>query len=55
MSEKKIAVVEVGGNSLINDKNWKTIPDQYEAATESLMQITDRIEAGWDGYSHHSS
>ena len=48
MAEKKVAVVAVGGNSLIKDKTRKTIPDQYESAKESMKHIADMIEAGWD-------
>jgi carbamate kinase len=48
MPEKKVAVVAVGGNSLIKDKNRKTIPDQYAAASETMAHIADMIEAGWD-------
>jgi carbamate kinase len=47
-NKKKIAVVAVGGNSLIKDKTHKTIPDQYEAANESMVNIVEMIEAGWD-------
>jgi carbamate kinase len=47
MPEKKVAVVAVGGNSLIKDKTRKTIPDQYDAASESMAHIADMIEAGW--------
>lgn len=43
----KIAVVAVGGNSLIKDKAHQTVPDQYAAAVESMARITDMIEAGW--------
>jgi carbamate kinase len=43
-----IAVVAVGGNSLIKDKNHQTVPDQYAAAVESMARITDMIEAGWN-------
>ena len=48
MSGKKVAVVAVGGNSLIKDKTHKTVPDQYDAASESMAHIVDMIEAGWD-------
>ncbi len=44
----KIAVVAVGGNSLIKDKAHRTVPDQYAAAVESMARITDMIEAGWN-------
>lgn len=45
---KGIAVVAVGGNSLIKDKSHQTIPDQYEAGAESMSHIAGMIEAGWD-------
>ncbi|MGD8848336.1 MAG: carbamate kinase [Anaerolineales bacterium] len=48
MDERKVAVVAVGGNSLIKDKNHQTIPDQYEAASESMEHIAGMIEQGWD-------
>lgn len=48
MSTKKVAVVAVGGNSLIRDKTRRTIPDQYAAASESMNHIANMIEAGWD-------
>jgi carbamate kinase len=48
MADKKVAVVAVGGNSLIKDKNHKTIPDQYAAASESMEHIAGMIEQGWD-------
>lgn len=46
--EKKVAVVAIGGNSLIKDKNHQTVEDQYLAAKESCHHIADMIEAGWD-------
>lgn len=48
MAEKKVAVVAVGGNSLIKDKNAKTIQDQYDASAESMRHIAGMIEDGWD-------
>lgn len=44
----KLAVVAVGGNSLIKDKNRQTIPDQYAAGAESMSHIAGMIQAGWD-------
>ncbi len=46
--EKKVAVVAIGGNSLIKDKNRQSVEDQYEAAKETAYHIVDMIEAGWD-------
>ncbi len=44
----KLAVVAVGGNSLIKDKDHQTIPDQYAAAVETMTHVAGMIEAGWD-------
>jgi len=46
--QKKIAVVAIGGNSLIKDKNHQTVEDQYDAAKETTLHIADMVEAGWD-------
>ena len=48
MSERKVAVVAIGGNSLIKDKNHQSVEDQYLAAKETCIHIADMIEAGWD-------
>ncbi|NMC54698.1 MAG: carbamate kinase [Chloroflexi bacterium] len=48
MSEKKVAVVAIGGNSLILDKKRQSVEDQYAAAKETSKHIVDMIEAGWD-------
>lgn len=45
---KKLAVVAIGGNSLIKDEKHKTVEDQYAAAKETTFHIADMIEAGWD-------
>ncbi len=45
---KKLAVVAIGGNSLIKDEKHKTVEDQYQAAKETTYHIADMIEAGWD-------
>jgi carbamate kinase len=44
----KIAVVAIGGNSLIKDERHKSVEDQYQAAKETCHHIVDMIEAGWD-------
>jgi carbamate kinase len=46
--KKKVAVVAIGGNSLIKDKEHQTVGDQYLAAKETTYHIADMIEAGWD-------
>ena len=45
---KKVAVVAIGGNSLIKDEKRKSVEDQYQAAKETTYHIADMIEAGWD-------
>jgi len=45
---KKVAVVAIGGNSLIKDNKHQTVEDQYLAAKESTHHIADMIEAGWE-------
>ncbi len=46
--EKKVAVVAIGGNSLIKDKQHQTVEDQYQAAKETTYHIADMIEVGWE-------
>ena len=48
MDKKGIAVVAVGGNALIKDKNHKSVPDQFEAAKDTMSHIVDMIEKGWN-------
>ncbi|KAA3643256.1 MAG: carbamate kinase [Chloroflexi bacterium] len=44
----KVAIVAVGGNALIKDKNNKTIADQYEAASNTMGHIASMIQDGWN-------
>ena len=44
----KLAVIAIGGNSLITDKKHQTVEDQYLAAKETTNHIADMIEQGWD-------
>ncbi len=46
--DKKIAVIAIGGNSLIKDKEHKTVKDQYIAAAETTEHIAGMVEDGWD-------
>ena len=48
MAERKVAVVAIGGNSLIKDKSKTTVQDQYLAAKETCNHIADMVEQGWD-------
>jgi carbamate kinase len=44
----KLAVIAVGGNSLIRDDKNVTVEDQEQALRETAHHIADMIEAGWD-------
>ncbi|MDQ2690806.1 MAG: carbamate kinase [Chloroflexota bacterium] len=44
----KLAVIAVGGNSLIRDDKRVTVEDQVVALRETAHHIADMIEAGWD-------
>lgn len=48
MPEKKLAVIAIGGNSLIKDEKNVTVESQYEAAKETCYHIADMIEQGWE-------
>lgn len=48
MNDRKIAVVAIGGNSLIKDKQHQTVADQYEAARETAHHIAEMIAEGWN-------
>ncbi len=45
---RRVAVVAIGGNSLIKDKQHQTVEDQYQAAKETCQHIVDMIQQGWD-------
>lgn len=47
-SKKRLAVVAVGGNSLITDEQHVTISDQSDTATATAHQIAEMIATGWD-------
>jgi len=47
-NKRKVAVVAIGGNSLIKDPQHQTVPDQYEATKETCQHIADMIAQGWD-------
>ena len=45
---RRRAVVAIGGNSLIRDKQHQTVRDQYVAAGETCWHIASMITDGWD-------
>lgn len=44
----KLAVIAIGGNSLIKDDKNVTVESQMEALRETAEHLADMIEAGWD-------
>jgi len=48
VSGRQRAVVAIGGNSLIKDKEHQTVRDQYIAAGETCWHIAAMIEDSWD-------
>ncbi len=45
---KRVAVIAIGGNSLIKDKDHQSVPDQYRAAAETCHHIAGMIQQGWE-------
>ena len=48
MQKKGLAVVAVGGNALIQDKEHQSVQDQYNAAVKTIKHIANMIADGWD-------
>ncbi|MBQ7528626.1 carbamate kinase [bacterium] len=48
VSQNRVAVVAVGGNSLIKDKQHQSVPDQYQAVCETVKHVVNMIEQGWE-------
>jgi carbamate kinase len=43
----KTAVVAIGGNSLVRDKEHQSVPDQFATTDETCVHIAEMIEQGW--------
>ncbi|HVN15663.1 MAG TPA: carbamate kinase [Anaerolineales bacterium] len=48
MKNRKLAIVAVGGNSLVKDERRKSHRHQYMVVKETSRHIADMIEAGWE-------
>ena len=46
--KRKLAVIAIGGNSLIKDSKHQSVEDQQDALRETAQHIADIIEQGWD-------
>ena len=44
----RVAVVAIGGNSLIPDAAHQSVPDQYQAAHQTTEHILNMIKDGWN-------
>ncbi|HHB90881.1 MAG TPA: carbamate kinase [Anaerolineae bacterium] len=56
MTERKgTAVIAIGGNSLIPDKNHPEIEYQWQAVRETCTHIADLVEDGWDTVITHGN
>lgn len=45
---RKLAIIAVGGNSLVRDKDHQTVEDQYLAVGETCIHVADLLEEGWE-------
>jgi carbamate kinase len=48
MKNNKIAVVAIGGNSLITDKKHEDVPSQWRAVKDTCAHFADMVEQGWN-------
>ena len=46
-TEKKLAILAVGGNSLIQDESHKSVEDQYSAVEETCRHIAGLVKSGY--------
>jgi len=52
---RKRAVIAIGGNSLITDKQHRTVEDQYNAAGETAKHIANLIRDDWNVVISHGN
>ncbi|HEM62678.1 MAG TPA: carbamate kinase [Chloroflexi bacterium] len=43
----KTAVIAIGGNSLIKDKEHQSVPDQFASTDETCLHIAEIMKEGW--------
>ncbi len=55
MVQAKSAVIAIGGNSLIKDKQHQTVKDQHQAVKETCVHIADMIAEGWEVVISHGN
>ena len=47
-AKRKVAVVAIGGNSMIKDTAHQSVEDQEDALRETAHHVADMVEQGWD-------
>ena len=47
-TKRKVAVVAIGGNSLIKDTSHQSVEEQEDALRETAQHVADMVEQGWD-------
>ncbi|MEA3468697.1 MAG: carbamate kinase [Thermodesulfobacteriota bacterium] len=45
--KKQLAVIAIGGNSLIKHRDQQTVEDQYNAICETIQHLVDLVELGY--------
>lgn len=56
MSDRSpVAVIAIGGNSLIKDKNHPEVRHQWDAVRETTKHIADIVESGWNAVVTHGN
>ena len=46
-SDARLAVVAIGGNSLIKDASHQTVEDQENALRDTAGHLADMVASGW--------
>lgn len=47
-SDRKPALVAIGGNAIIKGKTALSIPDQYDMVCQVAVRLADMVEVGWN-------
>lgn len=53
--KRPLAVIAIGGNSLIADNKRPEVSNQWDAVRETATHIADLIESGWDAVITHGN
>lgn len=54
-ARRPLAVIAIGGNSLITDNKRPEVANQWDAVRETATHIADLIESGWDAVVTHGN